>query len=399
MRHSCTTRGRASAARLSPIAATLAAAAFVVAASVSPVGPAQASSADQYPSWSDVQAAMRNEAAKQAEAQTVAAALQTAQAAAAVAAQNALVAAAASDKAQRELAAATDRQNALAAQAGAADADARAAHDELGRIASWRYRDASADTVTLQVALSSDPTGLLDRLGTAEQIGQVWQALSTKAVTAAGVAASLRDQATRAADARQQLAVAAQAAADAAKAADQAEQAAVADASAHEATALAQLAVLRGTTADVQRRYEIGVQVRAQLAAVEAAKEAAARRAGSGSSSRAYLTSGGVVVDPAAAQAYARGAIRYYGWGDSQFQCLLDLWNMESGWRADALNPSSLAYGIPQSLPADKMASAGPDWRTNANTQIDWGLAYISGRYGTPCGAWGHEMSVYPHWY
>jgi hypothetical protein len=34
------------------------------------------------------------------------------------------------------------------------------------------------------------------------------------------------------------------------------------------------------------------------------------------------------------------------------------------------------------------MASAGPDWQTNATTQITWGLDYIGGRYGTPCNAW-----------
>ncbi|HKT58104.1 MAG TPA: hypothetical protein VJR25_15190, partial [Microbacterium sp.] len=112
-----------------------------------------------------------------------------------------------------------------------------------------------------------------------------------------------------------------------------------------------------------------------------------------------YPSSYGVVVDPAGAQAYARRAIGAYGWGDGQFGCLLDLWNMESGWRANATNPSSGAYGIPQALPADKLAAAGPDWRTNGDTQIDWGLAYISQSYGTPCGAWNHEMSVYPHWY
>jgi hypothetical protein len=106
-----------------------------------------------------------------------------------------------------------------------------------------------------------------------------------------------------------------------------------------------------------------------------------------------------VVVDPAGAQAYARRAIGAYGWGSGQFGCLIDLWNMESGWRANATNPSSGAYGIPQSLPANKMAVAGADWRTNAATQINWGLAYIHDAYGSPCGAWNHEMSVNPHWY
>jgi hypothetical protein len=85
------------------------------------------------------------------------------------------------------------------------------------------------------------------------------------------------------------------------------------------------------------------------------------------------------------------------GWGASQFSCLNNLWNRESRWDYTATNPSSGAYGIPQSLPASKMASAGPDYRTNPITQIEWGLDYISDRYGTPCGAWAHSESV--GWY
>jgi hypothetical protein len=73
------------------------------------------------------------------------------------------------------------------------------------------------------------------------------------------------------------------------------------------------------------------------------------------------------------------------------------LWNKESGWRVNAYNSGSGAYGIPQALPGSKMASAGADWQTNAATQIKWGLGYIKGRYGTPCGAWGHSQSV--GWY
>jgi hypothetical protein len=106
-----------------------------------------------------------------------------------------------------------------------------------------------------------------------------------------------------------------------------------------------------------------------------------------------------VAVDPAAAQAYARSVLGSYGWGDDQFGCLVSLWTQESGWRANALNSSSGAYGIPQALPASKLAAAGADWRTNARTQVNWGLAYIKSSYGTPCGAWNHEMSVDPHWY
>ena len=89
-----------------------------------------------------------------------------------------------------------------------------------------------------------------------------------------------------------------------------------------------------------------------------------------------------------------------YGWGDgAQWQCLYNLWQGESGWRETAGNPSSGAYGIPQSLPASKMASAGSDYRTNPATQIKWGLDYIKGRYQNPCNTWALWQSRNPHWY
>lgn len=92
-------------------------------------------------------------------------------------------------------------------------------------------------------------------------------------------------------------------------------------------------------------------------------------------------------TSPAAAQSFARSYLAGKGLGDAEFQCLVTLWNHESGWNFQATNSSSGAYGIPQSLPGSKMASAGADWQTNPQTQIVWGMTYIEGRYGSPCGA------------
>ena len=88
-----------------------------------------------------------------------------------------------------------------------------------------------------------------------------------------------------------------------------------------------------------------------------------------------------------------------YGWTGVQWTCLDNLWEKESNWRHLVANPSSGAYGIPQALPADKMAAFGGDWKTNPATQIAWGLDYIAGRYGTPCYAWGKWTNRSPHWY
>ena len=91
--------------------------------------------------------------------------------------------------------------------------------------------------------------------------------------------------------------------------------------------------------------------------------------------------------DPAAAKAYAASALSARGWEAGQLSCLDKLWTKESEWLTSATNSSSGAYGIAQSLPAEKMASAGADWKANYRTQINWGLEYISSRYGTPCNA------------
>ncbi|MFE7399613.1 hypothetical protein [Streptomyces sp. NPDC057557] len=102
-----------------------------------------------------------------------------------------------------------------------------------------------------------------------------------------------------------------------------------------------------------------------------------------------------------AAQTAARQMLGEFGWGDSQWSPLKKLWQGESGWRWNASNPSSGAYGIPQSLPGSKMASAGADWRTNPSTQIKWGLGYIKNRpdYGSPAAAYSKWLSRSPHWY
>lgn len=108
---------------------------------------------------------------------------------------------------------------------------------------------------------------------------------------------------------------------------------------------------------------------------------------GSGSGS-----SYGATTPASVSQEIAHALVLGRGWSESDFTCLVKLWNKESRWEVDAENPSSGAYGIPQALPGSKMSSVGDDWRTNPETQIRWGLGYIADRYGTPCGAWSHSQ-------
>ena len=96
-------------------------------------------------------------------------------------------------------------------------------------------------------------------------------------------------------------------------------------------------------------------------------------------------------------QDYAYELVIAMGWSESDFQCLVNLWERESGWNPNSHNKSSGAHGIPQSLPASKMASHGEDYYTNGYTQIKWGLDYILNRYGSPTNAWKHFQNK--NWY
>jgi Protein kinase domain len=97
--------------------------------------------------------------------------------------------------------------------------------------------------------------------------------------------------------------------------------------------------------------------------------------------------------DPGAARKIAYQMMPSLGFNQTtQYSCLVALWAKLSGWDVYAGNESG-GYGIPQATPGDIMASAGADWRTDAATQIKWGLGYIKETYDTPCGAWQYLQS------
>lgn len=75
--------------------------------------------------------------------------------------------------------------------------------------------------------------------------------------------------------------------------------------------------------------------------------------------------------------------MRAAGISDSDFGYVDYIISHESGWNYHAVNRSSGAYGLPQSLPAGKLASAGADWRDNPVTQLRWANNYAVGRYGS----------------
>ena len=139
------------------------------------------------------------------------------------------------------------------------------------------------------------------------------------------------------------------------------------------------------------------VQTRAAIAQRQAATKAAATKA---AATKAAATKAAAAQSRAASgspQQVAEAMLGSFAWSSSQFSCLDPLWAHESGWNVSAYNADSGAFGIPQALPGSRMASAGLDWQTDAATQIRWGLEYIKGTYGSPCGAWAHEEAT--GWY
>lgn len=121
-------------------------------------------------------------------------------------------------------------------------------------------------------------------------------------------------------------------------------------------------------------------------------------------SASAANTSGGAVETPksngrndkGSLQAYAKQLLAKYGWA-GQWNSFNALVMSESGWDVHATNKQSGAYGIPQSLPGNKMASAGSDWQSNGDTQLQWMMSYIKGRYGSPDNAWSFHQKN--NWY
>jgi hypothetical protein len=101
---------------------------------------------------------------------------------------------------------------------------------------------------------------------------------------------------------------------------------------------------------------------------------------------------------PGSNQSIAYNMMSSFGFNrNTQFNnCLVPLWNQESGWNQYAENASG-AYGIPQALPFGKMPQAA--WPASAggssspSAQISWGLGYIQSTYGNPCNAWAHEQA------
>ena len=163
---------------------------------------------------------------------------------------------------------------------------------------------------------------------------------------------------------------------------------------AHQRAAAHQAAVVQA--AELRAQAGLAAQRVAARQAQQAPQQSAQQSSGQQTAQRTASQQAPSIAAPApsgSAQSIAESMLGSFGWSSSQFSCLQQLWAGESGWSVTASNPSTGAYGIPQAMPGSKMASTGPDWRTNAATQIHWGLGYIENTYGSPCEAWSHEQA------
>jgi len=363
------------------VTATAIAASVVLALTV--MAPLRPASATEVPTWDEIEAARESEAATASAVATLEAVLNDLQDQAARLGDEAVARRAEADAAKAALDTATARASTLERQADDAAARSARSATRAAQVAAALYRSGNQD-LTTALLLDGSSGDLLERLGALDQVGGTVVEVLAGARFDLNEATALSDQAVLARQERDRLSAEAMSRSVEAKAAADAADAALAQQQATLTQAYEQLAALRNTTAELERQYRIG-------------QSADNNSGGGGDEGGGFSVPGSEVNDPAAAQAFAFAQLAAWGFGSDQNSCLLWLWNRESGWRTNAYNASSGAYGIPQSLPGSKMGNYAADWRTNYETQVMWGLLYIDGRYGSPCSAWAHSQST--GWY
>jgi hypothetical protein len=354
------------------------------------IAPAQAD--EKWPTKAEVDKAKANAAASKAEYAKLQGLVAQSQSKAVAAAATALEKQNDYAKAEQAAQQAAVKADQLQAQADAAKKSASEADRRFGAITSQLYLAGGNSGLTTQLLFGhGDARALLGRLSAMSRLTGLAAGLQSTAAQQSNIASSLSAQAASAQKVREAAAATAKSAYADAQSAQSAADGALAASQKASATGYQQMAELSHQSVELQQKY---AERQAYLAAL------ARQRAAQGNSSSLWQVSQSITPNPAAAKAYAQSRLGAYGWSSSsQFGCLLDLWTHESGWRVNAYNPSSAAYGIPQAWPGQKMATFGSDWMTNYRTQINWGLDYIRRSYGSPCAAWSFEMSHTPNWY
>ncbi|MDX2377841.1 M23 family metallopeptidase [Microbacterium sp. LRZ72] len=244
-------------------------------------GPLLPAFAADYPSWDDVQQAKRNQSSKAAEVSRIQGLI--ASLTERVARTQAAAEQAANEfyEAEEAFYAAAARAEDLQSQADAQAAEAIAASERAGRVASQLYRDGGDDT-SLELFFSGSPDGaedLLGRLGTMDKVLERNRETFAEAITARDSAQSLSDQAQVARDERDRLKQVAEEKMVASQEAALAAEQALEEQSEHLIVLEAQLSALQDETAETVAGYEAGVEARRRAeAAARRRAEAEARR-------------------------------------------------------------------------------------------------------------------------
>ena len=158
-------------------------------------------------------------------------------------------------------------------------------------------------------------------------------------------------------------------------------------------------AAIKEAEAKAEAERKAAEEAAAKAAAEKkAAEEAAAAQAAAAqqAQAQAQAASSGTKSFSDARAAFEQ-IVADYGIGASEKAMWEYIINRESGFNHYATNTSSGAYGLPQSLPGSKMASAGADWQTNPYTQLKWMYGYMTSRYGSIAGAYNFWQAN--HWY
>lgn len=241
-------------------AVSLAAAFALTATGAAPGAAAVPQFRGDYPSWSEVQAAKESEAATRAEVAKIEKLVLELLAESDRLGRAALIAAEEANLARDALADAEAKSVRLASQV--ADAQKRA--DDSAALASGlvaRLARTGGGNPSMALAFSSeaDADELLARLGTMSKLSSSSAAMVERAVFDRKALTSLQDEAVLAEQERKRLADAAEQTADAAAEAAEAIEAQLAQHATTQNVLYAQLASLKGTTAELERRYLEGI--------------------------------------------------------------------------------------------------------------------------------------------
>lgn len=241
-------------------AVSLAAAFALTATGAAPGAAATPMLRGDFPTWSEVQAAKQSEAATRAEVEKIEKLVAELQAEADRLGKAALEKAEGASIARSALTDAEAKSTRLSSQV--ADAQKRA--DDSAALAAGlvaRLSRTGGGDASMALAFSSeaDADALLSRLGTMSKLSASSAALVERAVFDKKALGSLQDEADLAEQQRRTLADAAQQAADEAQQSAAAVEAQLAQQSSSQAVLYAQLASLKGTTAELERQYQEGL--------------------------------------------------------------------------------------------------------------------------------------------